>query len=303
MTTDTSAEDSAMHHRKVAYTLLFCIYVGCNCFGTFVGHAADFSEILAFSDEPPFGFSTFQMWIFIVLGAIWDALFVTALTALLAYHWRGQPTHRYILLGLGLRGLPSVVLLLLNLRNHSPSDIVSHLLEWNSPVELLGSYSIQLAVAVYGAFCGACYGRDAEFMDAKDEDNGYIGGVSKRVWAVIVLLLNPITNLVCKLTIVLVFSFLEDITSAEFWRHWWDTLCETAPEDERRGASVLMRPLAPLFFLAVTWAIPLALIGYGCHSLCDKDEPWRKVKLFVIFVALPVAVVAIPLIRNRTWVF
>jgi hypothetical protein len=169
-------------------------------------------------------------------------------------------------------------------------------------VELLGSYSIQLAVAVYGSFRGACYGRDTDFIEDKDEEYGYIGGVSKKVWAVVVLLLNPITNLACTLTVVLLFAFLEDITSAAYWSHLWDNVWGHAASDERSAANSVMRPLAPLFGIALTWSVALALIGYGCHSLRDKHEPWRKVKLFVIFVALPIAVVALPLIRNR-WIF
>jgi hypothetical protein len=142
--------------------------------------------------------------------------------------------------------------------------------------------SLNIAFTLLGSYVGASYSRHADFLDDKDDSLGYLGGVSKKTWAVITLLFNPVTNLSCHITVSFLFTFIVNITSAESWQDMWDS-----------EESILYLLSAPIIWISVSWGLAYGLCKCGIDAIRYDFEPWRVPKILMVFVAAPVAASAL----------
>ena len=291
-----------MKKKRMVYTLLFCVWIGINYLDLFGTNVREMAESLMLYREPPLYLSTFQTWFFNILSIISDSIFIAVATGIFAYHYRELKTWHYVALALFVRYHLLVILLPLAIWHKSLSDIIAATSEIAATYDLAALTLIpliQLVFAILAAFVGMSYGRGADYLDDKDEGLGYIGGVSKKTWAVLTLVFNPVVRFSTKPSLVMLYQFSNDVSSSEYWKV---TLSNLFSSDENASGGV-MGLLGRFLFVGLIWCATIAIFYLGIQTIRNKEANYRLLKILAIFVALPAAIIAIPLIRNQTWFF
>ena len=288
-----------MKTKRMIYTILFCMWIGLNYIGIFRHSFHDLADNLAKYREPPLYLSTFQLWFFDIASVLFDSLCIAVATGIFAYHYRKLTTWHYVALALFIRYFLFFALCSVIMLRHSLSEILDSLHEFVPTSHLVIMGLIQLSLAIVAAFVGIAAGRDADYLDDKDDELGYIGGVSKKIWALLLLLFNPVARFATKLSIVFLYKFTRDVTSRQYWSDTWDNLFW----GDERSPGGIVNLILNFFYVALVWTIAVGVFWYGIQTVRDKEADYRLLKILAIFVALPAVIIAIPLIRNRTWFF
>lgn len=257
------------------------------------------ADNFAFYQDPPMYLSTFQYWFFNIVSILFDSICIAIATGIFAYHYRELKTRHYVAFALFIRYFAIVFFLPLALWRESLSEILDSLREFAPASQLVIMGLIQLALAIVAAFVGISYGRDADYLDDKDEELGYIGGVSKKMWALLMLLFNPVAHFATKLSVVILYKFTKDVASRQYWSDTWDNLFW----GDEHSPGGIVNLILKFFYVALVWMIPFFIFYYGVQTVRHKEANYRLLKILAIFVALPAAIVVIPLVRNRTWFF
>ncbi len=249
--------------------------------------------------EKPILLSRFQVWLFNFLGLVFDSVWIAVATGIFAYRVKDRPTWQYVAYGLFLRYSPLFFLMPLFLWKNSLSDLLRAMTERVSGVELAIQAMLQLGLAVGAAIIGAKYGKETPELDVRDGERGYINGVSKKVWALLILSFAPVVRFVTELSIVLIYKFSRDVTSSEYWKATWSNLF-WGDEDADGG---VWRLIFNFMFIWIAWAITAGVFFWGADAIKNRETEYRILKIVAVFVLIPVAIVGIPLLRNRTWFF
>lgn len=288
-----------MKKKRMVYTLLFCVWIGINYLNLFGHYAQEMADSFMLYREPPLYFSTFQMWFFNLLNIVVDSIFIAIATGIFAYHYRELKTWHYVVLALFVRYHLLVIILPFALWNNSLSELIAITSETTATYELAAVALIQLALAIFAAFVGMSYGRNADYLDDKDEELGYIGGVSKKTWAVLTLVFNPVARFSTKLSLVILYQFSNDVSSGEYWKA---TLSNLFATDENAPGGVITL-LGRFLVVWLIWCATIFIFYFGIQTIRNKEANYRLLKILSIFVALPTAMLVIPIIRNQTWFF
>lgn len=285
-----------MKKTRMLYTILFCLWIGINYFGIWADAAQRMAENLSDRDNPIY-LSTFQVWFFRILSQVLDAVFVAVATGIFAYHYRYLKASRYVALALLVRYFTVLLLLPFALWKHSLSEVITSIRETAPTHELIVGGLIQLSLVVFAAFVGVSYGRHADYLDDRDETLGFLGGVSKKVWALLMILFNPVARFVGELSLVFMYKFSRDVASAAYWK-----ATVSNPSDSSASGGVF----GLIFNFLLVWllcATGFAIFYFGVQTVRNRDAKYRWLKIMAIYAALPAVIVVIPLVRNRTWFF
>lgn len=287
-----------MKRNYPVYSLLLGIWLCTYYQGGWAHAASDMADNLLNRDEPII-LSSFQVWLFNILGLVYDSVWVAVGTGIFAYHFKDRPTWKYIAIGLFLRYLALLVVLPLALWKNSLSDLLEAMTEQVPGYELAIQVALQLGLTIGGAFLGAKYGKEVPELDPRDGERGYINGVSKKVWALLILAFVSVVNFVTELSIVLVYKFTRDVTSGAYWKATWSNLF-WGDEDAEGG---IWKLIFNFMFIWIAWVITAGIFFWGVEAIKNRETEYRILKIIGVFVLIPVAIVGIPLLRNRTWFF
>ena len=287
-----------MKQKRMLYTILFCLWIGVNYLGVWGNLSQDMADRLAFDLDEPIFLSTFQLWVFNVFNVVFDSLFIAVAVGIFAYHYRKYKSFHYILLGLCMRYFLFAFFLTLSLYHNSFSSILDQTWEVVAKHEFYILAAIQFSCAILASYVGMSYGRDAEYLHETDERLGYLAGSSKKLWALLMLVYNSVVQLATKFSLVNVYNLSKKVSSSDYWDYSLSNLL--SGEDDETGITGIIISLA---VLAITWIVTFGLFYWGICTIRDKDASYRRWKIVGIFVLIPVSVIAIPLIRNRTFFF
>jgi hypothetical protein len=112
------------------------------------------------------------------------------------------------------------------------------------------------------------------------------------------LAFNPVFQLATQFSIINVYRLSEKVSSSEYWDYSLSNLLSS--EDDDTGITGI---LISFGVLAMTWIITFGLFYAGIRTIADRQSAFRRTKIIGIFVVIPVLVLGIPLIRNRTFFF
>jgi len=286
--------NEASKNKHLIYVIIFCFYVGIYYLSAWSTLFSQFEESLLYYSEYPKYLNNFQYWIFNILGLLIDAFVITLSVGIFSYFFRDYKIYAYILLGLSIRYSISVFLLIYFI----PFDFSSAISDYFT-FDILFLLLLQFSSIVYASYLGYKIGTQTEYFESQDRDSFYILGISKKIWSLIVISTYPLVNFLFKFSMVNVYSFTEKLSSSEYWRDTF-SLKNLFNEDSSTGLFNLLIHILVIFFV---WAISLALIIYGLNTIRDKESKYRKVKIFLIFIFIPLVILAIPIFRNRTWFF
>lgn len=287
-----------MKRNYPVYSLLLGVWLCAYYQGVWTHAASDMADNLLNRDEP-IALSGFQVWLFNILGLLYDSIWVAIGTGLFAYHFKDRPTWKYIAIGLFLRYLILLVVMPLVLWKNSLSDLIGQMTEEVPGYELAIQVTLQLGLTIGAAILGAKYGKETPELDPRDGERGYINGVSKKVWALLILSFVSVVNFVTELSIVLIYKFSRDVTSSAYWKATWSNMF-WGDEDADGG---ILKLIFNFMFIWIAWVITFAIFFWGVEAIKNRETEYRILKIVGVFVLIPVAIVGIPLLRNRTWFF
>ncbi len=83
---------------------------------------------------------------------------------------------------------------------------------------------------------------------------------------------------------------------------WKDTfsLPNLLSEDSARGVTGLLGHVMVTVF---AWGIAVTLFSFGLNAIRNQQVKHRWLRICAVFVFLPVVIIVVPVITNRTWFF
>ena len=289
-----------MYNKKVIGVFLFSISIPLWYLNLIGRELPDFQEALELrtTSGVPIYLTAFQQWTFDIVSLFCDALIVSIGVGLLYYFIKGLPTYVGLLFGLLSRYAIGLGLLFYALVKDPASffrESAKHL-----DLRLYIILSLGFVLTLCFSYVGSIYGRRADYFDPMDRDLCYLYGVPKKIWFLLLIVaFNPVLRFLSKLTIVQIYEFTDKITSMRFWR---DTvsLSNLLSEDSARGVTGL---LGHVMFIGCAWVVAVFLFSLGLNAIRNKQVNHRWLRICAVFVFLPVVVIIVPVIRNRTWFF
>jgi hypothetical protein len=286
--------------KEVIWVFLFAISVPIWYLSMISHELSRFQEALELRSASgiPIYLTTFQQWTFDILSLCCDALIVGIGVALLFYFIKGLPTYIGLLFGLLSRYvIPLGVLFVMWLK--SPASFFGGVSGGSADLRLYVILSLQFLLTLVFSYIGAIYGQHVKYLDPRDQDLWYLGGVPKKIWFLLLLAFQPVSQFLSQLTILQIYRLTEKITSMAFWKDTF-SFSNLFSDDSARGATGLLGHAIVIFF---AWGLAAVLFSIGLHAIRNKEIKYRWLRICAVFVFLPVFIIAAPILRNRTWFF
>jgi len=266
--------------RQIIFAAAFLFYLSLSYF-TSVGHVIEAFHERALELE--IFISEFQGHFIDSLVYIFDFIFSMFLVGLCAYWFRGLRTWIYLLIGLLLKYW--IPLLLAGI-----FIITGQFNEGSWPGGLLYMLLIQIAAVLFGSFIGVKIARRFNYSDERDKTKFFFYGLSKKFWFLMTIACNPILDFLSKLSVFAFYTASKTITDITNWTDFFS---------KGYFVGVLIVVLIPFVLLAIS----LKLFAIGIEAVKNKQAKFRKFKIITFLIAMPLLIVLIPIIRNRTWFF
>ncbi len=281
--------------------LFFSLFLSANYFGLWNKLFDEFDLVLSYRAEIPIYLTTFQYWLFDISGILFESIFLAFIVALFSYHYRDYKVYQYLIFGFIIRYF--FVVFWLVIYNQS---IYSIMLEFKEIAELRMYILvfIQAVFTIFASYVGYSYGVKQGYYDENDYELGYIAGISKKTWVLLIISINPAIQVLTKYTIVALYRFSIHLVSLSIldFLPFVEIVAETQSV-EHVPENGLWEILSPLLSIPIAWMIGGALFLYGKNAIGNKNSNLRYLKILVIFVVIPILLVAIPVSRNRTWLY
>lgn len=284
-----------MKKRHLIYTLLLCLFIGLNYIDLWSNLFSEFDNTLLYATDPPVFLGSFQLWIFSIIGIVIDAFIVAVVVGIFTYFFRSFKAYVYILFGMLIRYFAVITRIII----YTPSltELRNMFLKEGSfPVYFL--LLLQFSSVIIASYIGYQYAKKIEFFDKKDEDLYYLYGISKKVWFLVIISFNPVIRFLTKFSIVHIYRFTNIISSREFWEN---PFLNILTKGILAGGFIAL--IYHLFLLFLVWIIAGAIFFYGLNVIRSKKTKYKPLKIIPIFVLLPLLLLIIPIIRNKTWFF
>jgi len=266
--------------RQIIFAVIFLLYLSLSYFTT-IGHVIEAFHERALELEMVI--SEFQDNFINSLIYIFDFIFSMLFVGLVVYWFRGLKTWLYLLIGLLLKyWIPLLIVGILAFTGQFGAG------EW--PEGLLSMIVIQLVAVLSGSFLGVKIARRFNYADKKDKTNFFFYGLSKKFWFLMTIAYNPILDFLSKLSVFAFYTSSKTISDITNWEEFFS-----------KGYvwGILIAVLIPFVLLAVS----LKLFAIGIEAVKNKQAKFRKFKIITILILVPILIVLIPILRNRTWFF
>ena len=171
-------------------------------------------------------------------------------------------------------------------------DLHSLQFDWLSSVFL----GIGLLAGILAAYAGWAVASSVRILAESDATAKHFYGISKKLWLLLLFAWNPVASFVHELTAVRVYQLSEKVTEEGFF---WSFV----PFVSAEGEDGLTFVAEFVFSLFLPWVLFIGLFAWGLHVIRDRQAKMRVLIILVIYVLIPVAILGIPLIRNKTWFF
>lgn len=292
----------SVYNKKLIGVFLFSISIPIWYLNLISSGIPDFQDALEYRSVSgiPIYLTVFQQWTFDSVSLICDGLLVSIGVGLLFYFIKGLPTYAGLLFGLLSRYALSLVLLLyvfIRVLVRDPTSLREMANLHDSRLEIM--LALQFISTLCFSYMGALYGKRAAYFDPTDRDLGYLGGVPKKVWFLLLIASRPVVEFLSRLTIVQIYDVTGKITSMKFWRDTF-SLSNLFSDDSARGVTGLLGHLIVIFF---AWAIAASLFAFGLNAIRDKQVKHRWLRICAVFAFIPAVIIVVPILRNRTWFF
>jgi hypothetical protein len=282
-----------MNKKNLLYVTLFCLFLGINFLPLWKSLINEFQEAIT-----PSSLTIFQIWFYDIFGLLFNAFVVACIVGVFAYYYRGFKSIYYIIFGIFLSYFDSIILSLPYLIRGK--SLISDAYFFYSPdlLRICILLLIQLFFIIVASYSGYKKAKEFDYFN-EDEKSFYLYGIPKKIWVLLVFAFNPVVQTLIKYTIVRLYDFTTAISSTEFWKHVF-SFSNIFSGDYNSG---LIGMLYLFFSIVFMWGVSGGLFYFGLETIKNKDSKFRLLKIIVIFILVPLLIIGIPLLRNRTWFF
>lgn len=266
--------------KQISFAVLFLLYLSFSYFPN-IGHViTNFHER---SLELKIIVSEFQYNFLNSLAYIYDFICSMFFVGLFAYWFKGLRTWKYLLSGLVMKYWIALVIVGFFI-------IRGQFSEGDWPGSLPYMLAIQITTVLIGSFVGAKIAARFDYSDERDKSNFFFYGLSKKFWLLMTIAYNPILEFLNKLSVFAFYTASKSISDVTNWSEFFS---------KGYVMGVLIVVLIPFVLLAAS----LKLFAIGIDAVKDKKAKFRRFKIVVFLIVMPLLTVLIPIIRNRTWFF
>ncbi|MCD6093602.1 MAG: hypothetical protein J7J51_02260 [Candidatus Omnitrophica bacterium] len=227
--------------------------------------------------------SRFQRYFIDSLIYIFDFICSMFFVGIFAYWFKGLKTWLYLLMGLLMKYWLALLVVGFFIFKGSFSEGA-----W--PDSLLYMLALQITAVLVGSFIGVKIAAKFDYLDERDRTNFFLYGLSKKFWFLMTIAYSPILGFLSKLSVLAFYTATKSITDVHNWSEFFS---------KGHFAGVLIAILLPFVLLAVS----LKLFAIGIEAVKNKQSKFRKFKIITFLIVMPLLIVLIPIIRNRTWFF
>ena len=259
-------------NKEVIWVFLFAISIPIWYLNLISHELSDFQEALELRSTSgiPIYLTTFQQWTFDIVSLFCDALIVAIGVGLLYYFIKGLPTYVGLLFGLLSRyAIPLGVLFVAWLK--SPASFFGGAFGESADLRLYIILSVQFLLTLVFSYIGAVYGQQGEYLDPRDQDLWYLGGVPKKIWVLLLIAFLPVSQFLSKLTIVQIYTATKKITSMAFWKDAF-SLSNLFSDDSAGAVTGLLGHAIVIVF---AWGVAVALFLFGLDAIRNKESKRR----------------------------
>jgi len=278
--TTPKSKNSFFTARQTTFVVLFLLYLS---FSYFTSMGNTIGEFYQRSTELEITLTSFQEYFIDSLMYIFDFILSMLFIGLFAYWFKNLKTWACLLAGLFMRywlGLALVAFFIITGEDMSG--------DWSS--EFLYMIIPQIVAVLVGSFVGAKVGSRFTYSDPRDRTNFFFWGLSKKFWVLMTVAYNPIIYFLRKLSIFAFYTASKAISEVTDWANFLST---------GSFVGVLIVVAIPFVLLAVS----LKLFAIGIEAVKNKQSKFRRTKIIIFLILMPILTVLIPIIRNRTWFF
>lgn len=307
-----------MQKKHLIYTSLLCLFISVNYVDLWHRLFNEFDATLMFATDAPIFLSLSQLWFFTTVGIGIDAIVIAIVVGMFAYFFRSFRMYVYLLFGILMRYSVVAVIVVPALAEQTPL-LTPGEISWSIYVTLI----LQFLATILGSYFGYWYVKgqfinkkpilpaaepilrhmypdplpDPRYLDVRDRDLHYLYGIPKKIWVLIIISFNPVIQFLFKFSIVYLYGFTDMVASRESWRNPLSAFVEGV-----LGGG-FMALIFQLLLLLAAWALAAGVFSYGLKTIRNKQAGYRYLRIVSIFVLLPLLLLVIPLVRNRTWFF
>jgi len=290
-----------MNRRNFFFVILFCLFLGVNYLSLWSTLFGEFQEAITRNSllkGNSISLTIFQSWFYDIFGLIFYALIIAIIVGVFAYYYRHFKLIYYILFGIVISYFyPIILTLVFVIRNKSLASFADSLYSSHS-LRIYILLIIQLIFIIIASYSGYKRAKEIDYI-REDEESFYLYGISKKIWILLVILFNPVVNILIKYTIIRLYDFTTAISSTEFWKHVF-SFSNIFSGDDNSGIMGMLYLLLSIVFM---WGLSGVIFIFGLETIRNKESKLRILKTTIIFVIIPLLIIIIPLLRNRTWFF
>lgn len=292
-----------MRNKNVIYVFLFSLLIPINYLTIISSQLPDFQEALELRSTSgiPIYLTTFQLWTFDILSLLFDSIIIAISVGLVSYYIKYIQIYTALLFGLLLRYIIPLGMILYSSVYSSGNTTVSLFNNFIKSLDFRQSIllSLQIPLTLYFSYLGYNYGKRTDYFDPKDKELYCFYGIPKKIWLLLFISMTPVAKFLSKLTIVQIYEVTKKISSMSYWKDTF-SLRNIFSEDSAIGIGGLFGHVILIF---IVWTIAITLFFFGLNAIRNKDAKLRWLKILSIFVLIPSMIIAIELLRNRTWFF
>lgn len=266
--------------KQISFAVLFFLYLSISYFPSTGQVITDFHER---SLELKISISEFQTNFISSLTYVNDFICSIFFVGLFAYWFKGLRIWKYLFSGLAMKYwiLLFLAIFLIGKGEFSAGD-------W--PDSFLCMISIQIASVLIGAFIGAKIAANFDYLDERDKTKFFFCGLSKKFLLLMTIAYNPVLQFLNKLSVFVFYTASKTISDVANWSEFFT---------KGQAIGILIILSIPFVLLATS----LKVFAIGIEAVKDKTAKFRRFKIAAFLIAMPLLLILIPIIRNRTWFF
>jgi len=244
--------------------------------------------------------SPFQQWFFIIFSILFDSLILFIIMFIFIYYIRDLSTITYYFIGLAFRYFSAFVLIALYISFSKTNFIELFTASSNFDISMIIQFALQISFSIIVTRYAQFVCKQQHYLDIKDAEKQYFNGIPKRVWLLLIVSFNPIVNFLLQLTNINIYHVTEKLSTS--FTNWKNILLFINIFGSNTSENII-----GVFFLVLVvflcWVFVGSIFNYGLKVIKDKSKKYRFVLIFIIFILLPLLILVIPLIRNKTWFY
>ena len=267
-------------YKQISFAVLFLLYLSLSYFTNASNTISSFHERF---QELKIVVTEFQTNFISSLVFINDFICSIFFVGLFAYWFKGLRTWKYLLSGFVMKYW---ILLFIAVFYIARGQSLGG--EW--PDTFLYMIFGQMVIVLIGAFVGAKIAAKFDYLDERDKTKFFFYGLSKKFWILMTIAYNPILQFLNKLFVFFFYTASKTISDVTNWSDFFT---------KGQVIGILIILAIPFVLLATS----LKVFAIGIEAVKDKTAKFRKIKIAVFLIGIPLLIILIPILRNRTWFF